>query len=374
MNIKAWVDAIVELVWRIGLRFALWAAMGYFVYRVRSVIVFIIMAAVLTYAIIPIVDFLCLRRIPGVSRRLQRLMATLLVFLALGAITATVIGEFAKPFKNEFIEFCKNSTTYIHQLRNVAGSVKEWYQSLPQDAQGFMQQNVQKSASMITSWSASVSSATMAWLEHLVELILIPVLAFYFTLDSRSLKREFVAIVPRRRAREAIGLLHELDSIMRNYVIGQIILCIIAGALVGAVMAMFHLRYIMIMSVFAGITRAVPVVGPLVSGIAIVLLGTAQSPVLGLKLLIFFSLLQFVESKFIMPKLIGDRMQLHPAIVIVVLLVGAEFFGIFGMFMAAPVAALIRVLIRYYLIKPRHLRVWGLSHGVHRSRQPIDPL
>jgi len=121
------------------------------------------------------------------------------------------------------------------------------------------------------------------------------------------------------------------------------------------------------MSVFAGVTRAVPVVGPIVSGLAIVLLGVTQSVSLGLWLLIFFVVLQFAESKFIMPKLIGDRMQLHPATIIISLLVGAEFFGIFGMFMAAPVAAIIRVLIRYYLIKPRKMRIWGLAGQGHSS-------
>ncbi len=74
-----------------------------------------------------------------------------------------------------------------------------------------------------------------------------------------------------------------------------------------------------------------------------------------------FALLHFAESKLIMPKLIGHRMQLHPALIIIVLLVGAEFFGVLGMFLAAPVASIVRILIRYYVIKPKELRVWGLG-------------
>jgi predicted PurR-regulated permease PerM len=95
-----------------------------------------------------------------------------------------------------------------------------------------------------------------------------------------------------------------------------------------------------------------------------------------LNLLVFFALLQFVESKFIMPKLIGDRMDLHPAIVIITLLVGAEFFGLLGMFLAAPAAAIIRVLVRYYLIKPRKMHVWGLpgpEDGGAAETAPAEP-
>ena len=109
-------------------------------------------------------------------------------------------------------------------------------------------------------------------------------------------------------------------------------------------------------------TRAVPIIGPIVAGVVIVLLALIKSPMLGLYMLVFFALLHFVESKFIMPKLIGHRMQLHPALVIVVLLIGAEFFGVLGMFLAAPVAAIIRTLIRYYILKPKELRVWGLTN------------
>jgi predicted PurR-regulated permease PerM len=121
--------------------------------------------------------------------------------------------------------------------------------------------------------------------------------------------------------------------------------------------------YVAVLSILSGVTRAVPIVGPIVAGIVIVLLATIQSPILGLYMLIFFAGLHFVESKFIMPKLIGHRMELHPALVIIVLLIGAEFFGLLGMFLAAPVAAIIRTLIRYYIIKPKELRVWGLNNA-----------
>ena len=90
------------------------------------------------------------------------------------------------------------------------------------------------------------------------------------------------------------------------------------------------------------------------SGIPIVLVGMLNSYdlTIPLYLLSFVIIMHFAESKFIMPRLIGDRMHLHPAIVIIVLLVGAQLFGLAGMFLAAPVAAVIRELIRFYYIRP----------------------
>jgi predicted PurR-regulated permease PerM len=72
--------------------------------------------------------------------------------------------------------------------------------------------------------------------------------------------------------------------------------------------------------------------------------------------LIFFTLLHLFESKVLMPKIIGYHMRLHPAIIMIVLLIGSEFFGLIGMFLAAPVATIVRVLIQYYVIRPQFRR------------------
>ena len=101
------------------------------------------------------------------------------------------------------------------------------------------------------------------------------------------------------------------------------------------------------------ITRVIPIVGPILGGIPIVLLATAQSWQLGISVLIFFTTLHLFESKILMPKLIGYQIHLHPAIIIIVLLIGSEFFGLMGMFLAVPVAATVKILVNYYVIRPR---------------------
>ena len=89
----------------------------------------------------------------------------------------------------------------------------------------------------------------------------------------------------------------------------------------------------------------------------------------GVAVLIFFSLLHLIESKVVMPKLLGDRLHLHPAIILIVLLVGAEFFGLLGMFLAAPLAALLKVMYDFYVLKNRRaLRSGPPRLRVARSR------
>ncbi|HEU4752261.1 MAG TPA: AI-2E family transporter, partial [Armatimonadota bacterium] len=95
----------------------------------------------------------------------------------------------------------------------------------------------------------------------------------------------------------------------------------------------------------------IPVIGPLLGGIPIVLLSALQDWQKGVGVLIVFTLMHLLESKVVMPRIIGYRIQLHPAVVIIVLLIGAEFFGMWGMFLAAPVAAVARVLFQHFFVR-----------------------
>lgn len=359
MNPKLWVEAVFELIWRVATKILIWAGIAYVAFRIRTIIVAVLLAAVLTYAVLPIVDFLCSYRVRGMSRKFQRRLATLLVFIVLGTLVVVAAHGFVTPLRTEFKALTGKVGDYVGEWHKAS---QKWFGSLPPDVQSFLrEQNFENVIGRLQQWATKLVKATASFFSHVLDVILIPVLAFYFTLDSRILKREFVGLVPKRRAREVLAIIHEVNCIMRSYVIGQIILCVIAGVIVALMLKALSMPYVLILGVFSGLTRAIPVIGPIVSGLLIVLLGLAKAPIVGLYLLGFFAALHFVESKFIMPYLIGERMKLHPAVVIIVLLVGAEFFGIFGMFMAAPVAAILRVLIRHYLIKPKNTHVWGLS-------------
>jgi predicted PurR-regulated permease PerM len=361
METRSKVETAVELITRIVMRAIVFAALAYFLYRVRTIIVVVLIAAVVAFAVQPVVDALCNRRIAGMRRKTQRIIAAVLAYVGLITVLAGTVLLCVTPLKTEARQFQGNFDGYVTSITTTAVKAHSWYKALDPDLQKFIKsQDYKGLLQKATQWGTDLASTTVGFFTHIVDIILIPILAFYFTLDNRSLKREILGLLPRNRVRESLALLHEMGTIMHSYIVGQIILCIIAGVAVGICLAVLKMPYVLILSVFAGITRAVPVVGPLVSGAAIVIIGALINPILAVNLLILFSIIQIVESKIIMPKLIGDRMQIHPVIVIMALLIGSEFAGIFGMFMAAPVAAALRVMARFYIIRPKRLHVWGI--------------
>jgi predicted PurR-regulated permease PerM len=351
----------------------------YVIWRIQLVLVSVMVAVILTYIMLPAVEWLSMHllvpkrcddeRLSDKPRWKQlcssmslkyndrRLLATVIVFFSFIAILVIGTNVLLAPFTKEIQQFSANFSEYVTKTGSLMERAGAWYyDAVPETVRGWISGldktnlveiaggYVQRTLKFVTSSVGIV-----------MELFLIPVLAFYFLLDYRSITSEIYGALPHRRLRDGLRIGRRLGQILQSYVIGQLILCAIAGILTGLFLSVLDMPYVLVLALFAAITRAIPVIGPVVSGIPIVLVGLLKTDRvdIALILLIFVTVMHFAESKFVMPKLIGDRLHLRPAVVIIVLLIGAEFFGLIGMFLAAPVAAIIRDIIRYYYILPR---------------------
>ncbi|MBW3624513.1 MAG: AI-2E family transporter, partial [Armatimonadetes bacterium] len=326
----------------------------YFLYRSRFVLVTTLMGALIALVLNPLVDSLCRKEFLGLNPRAKRFAITFLIFVFLFVVVGYSVYFLMVPFREEIRRLSLALDTQGGTLQESVRNVQAWYQSLPTGVRDFIAGQAGAVGPRVAEGLRVLLGSTLEWLAHIVELITVPVLAFYFVLDSKPLKREFLYLVPKRWNRDAIILLRETAIILQAYAISQIILCLIAGVVVGAGLWMIHVKYALTLGVLAGITRAIPILGPIIGGIPIVILSGLQSVQSGVAVLIFFSLLHLVESKIIMPKLLGESLHLHPAIILIVLLIGAEFFGVLGMFLATPVAALLKVIYDYYVLRRHH--------------------
>ncbi len=181
----------------------------------------------------------------------------------------------------------------------------------------------------------------------IVELILIPVLVFYFLTDGRAIRAEARLLAPDQWHARGSQMLTDFDRVLDGYIRGQVIMCLIAWVFVTLLLMALHVPHAFILGLVAGITRAVPVIGPLLGGIPLILitlLTTGDMHTAG-TLLIAFTLMHFLESKVLLPKIVGHEVDLHPVSVIIALLVGMEFFGFMGVFLAVPLAALMKILL-----------------------------
>ena len=352
---RSLADQWLGAVWLLFVRLALVTGGVYVVYRVRWVIVWTLLAVLLACTLEPISTWVERRpRLRGMTRNTRKLIAVSAVFAALiGALSW--LGVFIlSPLSMELGELIRNTPRHLATLQERLELWRQDYLALPEQFRGWVES--QDLPDLFTQATQHVSDMALSALESgfvIIELILIPVLAFYFLLDSRTLKRDFVGLLPRRRRRDSVRLLRDAARVLQSYAVGQLILAMLAGVIVWPMLALLGIPYALALAVLAAATRFIPVVGPLIGGVPIVLIALLQSTETGVIVLIAFTVMHLVESKVVMPRIIGYRVDLHPAVVIVVLLIGAEFFGLWGMFLAPPIAAVIKVLVRYLVVEPK---------------------
>ncbi len=338
----------------------------YVLLRLTSIFVSVVAAIVLMYALLPAVDWLAKRPFRRMRMRpkTRRLVATIVVFLAFLGAVALCVFLFVTPIQQELQQFSGKIGEYADQLADVFKSISNWYRTrVPQSVKDLIGKlDYSRLTAGITDSVQRLLKVLTSSVEYALELVLIPVLAFYFLLDYKSLTHEMYALAPGTKRKTALKIGRSIGEILQSYVFGQLILCAIAGLATGLFLTIMNMPYVVVLALFAAITRAIPIIGPVISGVPIVLVGLIYSRghiALPLYLLTFVVVMHFAESKFVLPKLIGYRLHLHPATVIIVLLIGAEFLGVVGMFLAAPAAAIVREFIRRYYIRPREARARG---------------
>ena len=196
-------------------------------------------------------------------------------------------------------------------------------------------------------------------LGFIVELLLIPVLAYYFLAEGPQIRREARLFVPAAWRAPLSRMGHHFDFVLDGYVRGQLWMCIIAWVLVTITLLILGVPHAVTLGLIAGITRAIPVIGPLLGAIPLLivcLFYTKSLQTTGI-LLGAFMLMHLLESKILLPKIVGHHVDLHPVSVILALLIGLEFFGFIGVFLAVPIAAVIKIMLVEYQFEREQKRV-----------------
>jgi len=329
----------------------------YVVWAVREIISLLFICGAIAYLLIPLVDWLMRWRPRWVSALGWRAFISLATVLGFMGLVIYASVAFVSPFVREAQLFVNEYPNYQEQVNQTIeawlATYREWYQGLPPQAQAWIDRQQE---SLVRSWNRSADELqarlqgalqrTGVLVTLAVEVFLIPVVVFYLLFDSHRLKRETLRWMPPRYVRTALRVMTETNRVMRGYISAQLILGVIAGLATWAGLQLFGIKYGATLALFAGVARAIPVIGAVVAVVPIALMALLQGGIpLTLKVIVFMTALFVIEHKVILPKIVGDRVDLHPVLVIVVLLVSGKFFGLIGMFFGVPVAVIVRNVV-----------------------------
>src|SRR5690606_31458891 len=196
---------------------------------------------------------------------------------------------------------------------------------------------VQRSGFMVVTWT--------------VNLALLPILTFYFLRDWDGLVARVAMMVPRSQIDTVSRLARESDERLGGFLRGQFLVMLAQGVFYAIGLQLIGLRLGILVGLIAGLISFVPYLGAAVGAILMLLAALLQAQGIDWQLLILgtavFTAGQLLESYVLTPRLVGDRIGLHPVAVIFAVMAGGQLFGFLGMLLALPVAAVANVLLTY---------------------------
>lgn len=208
---------------------------------------------------------------------------------------------------------------------------------------------LQSLSGQVTSISQDFLKASIAGIQNTVtvaiNLILLPILVFFFLFDREAIISGFLAILPKDRDMLK-NVWVEMDDQLSNYARGKAIEIVIVGVAAAIIFMFFGLQYIALLSVLVGFSVLIPFLGAFIVTIPVVAIGLLQ---FGLTfdfwlLLGAYIILQILDGYLLVPILFSDAVKLHPVIIMLAVFVFGSMFGFWGVFFAIPIATLIKAI------------------------------
>jgi len=321
---------------------------GYILLTVTSIYLPIIISLILAFILNPLVNYLCRVRLYPTQLRISRGIAVIVAFLCTTLLVA-MIGTFVVlPFIHEFDKFIIDLPAMIGKIQDIISNIEQRASVLeiPANVNGIIQQTVASAASFSADLARRILQTIFGFASSIVQLIVVPVLTYYFLKDWLILKEKIIVMFAVESRNQARSVIEEMAIVISGYIHGQVLISIVIGFIVFNGMYLMHIDYPLVLGLLAACTETIPIVGPIIGSVPAIMLAYLVSPALACKVILFYIVVHQLENHIIVPNIMGHTIALHPVIVIISLLVGGQVFGIIGMMMAVPAAALLRVLVR----------------------------
>jgi len=320
-----------------------------FVYFIRHVFIYLTFSALLAYLVARPVDFFQARlRMPRTASVLLSLFILLIFLVAMGFIVIPPIVEEFNMLIRNMPDVLSKLETYLNEKIVQFGTgervftVKSWLDNIFDT----LQENLPEIAgSVVNTGMGVVSTVTGA----LFGSVIVPIMSYYLVKDSAKFRRSFEMIIPARHRPVFSNAIERINTSLGGYIRGQLTLCLIVGIFSTLGLLILGVKYAFVLGLLAGLTELIPMVGPILGAIPAVIIAFSMDPVLALKVIILYILIQAAENYFLVPRVMGSSMNMHPITVVIAMMIGARVMGIVGMFLALPVAAVVKIIIQLYL-------------------------
>lgn len=315
-------------------------------FKILSVISPLFIGMIIAWLLNPLVNKLTSR---GLNRTVSVILIFSLLIIFLYLFTLAMLPALSNQIKDivstipsilsdikVWIEnfFDKISDLSLENLDNVK---EQFFVSIENIATGIQTDLPQKAISFVSSLISGVGTILLSF-----------VVGFYMLFNFDQVSKTFLNLIPKKYKGEVQDLLHQISEVVYDYVKGTLVLSLMLMIISLLGFSIIGLKAPLLIALVCAITNLIPYIGPYMGAAVAGLVGFAQSNVIGILTLVFILITQTLEGNFLTPLFMGKKMNLHPVTILVSLLVFGYFFGIIGMIIATPLAALLKIIFVFF--------------------------
>lgn len=310
---------------------------------IKEIVNIIFISFSLSYILNPAKEFLMMKL--KISKKTSSVVIILIVVgVIIGGITV-MLPSFIDELSSvtdifDIIENFYNTVTDKFNLNNIPG-INSIYNSI-----------MEKGNIIFIGISDKLLDYVFKASSKILSLAVIPVIVYYFMCDGDKLFSRMMLILPTTKREVTENIVMDINKVLKRYISGQLYLCAIIGVFTFILLVLLKIKFPLWIAIFNALFNIIPYFGPIFGIVPAVIVALMISPTKALWVLIGMVLIQQIEGNILSPKITGNSIEMHPFVIIVLLLIGDKLGGFIGMIIVVPIAVVIKVLyddINYYL-------------------------
>lgn len=351
-------DTRTKVVWSL-----LALAVGAVLWRHAAVLAPFFLSLILAYGLRPPVDALVCRRIPRALAVLFSLMLLVAVACTVLVLLVPIVSQLGPRLRDQLPDLA------VSVWQALSPYLTQWGLKVPTSGEAIKTELVHLIQTHFPQLGSALLHSVLiggsGLLTALGFLLLVPVLTFYCLLDWDRLVGKWQSLLPPRWRPATYAVLHECDAVMGQYLRGQVLVMLLLAVYYSVGLALFGFELALPIGVFTGLAICVPYLGYGLGLLLALLAGLlqfgAQSQGLvypAVAVAVIYGVGQFLEGFLLTPRLVGERIGLHPVGVILAMLLFGQWAGLLGVLIALPASAVLMILMRHLLAHYRASRLY----------------
>jgi predicted PurR-regulated permease PerM len=325
--------------------------LGYLMLRlvvyVNPVVPPLLIAVAVVYLLNPIVSALERRGVPRAAGAGIVYLLFLCIMALIVSLLVPVVARQVSQVIEHFPDYLDDAQAYVRRVAARFGQEPDF--RLDADADQVRQWlSAEDNRQTVTRYLTGLRSVTTSLLSGLIIFVIGPVMAFYLLVDLPRLERGVMALIPPTRREEIRGLMDRIGQAVGGFFRGQLLVALFVGVASSIGLWAIGLPFWLLVGMVAGVFNLVPLVGPFIGGgLAVIIALISGEPLKAVWAALVLLVVQQIDNHLISPNVMGRTVQLHPVVVMLALLAGASFAGLFGMLVVVPLVAVGKIVFLF---------------------------